>query len=36
VESTRSLGAGTIDPREARKLMGDVELSVVELPAEVS
>jgi 1-phosphofructokinase/tagatose 6-phosphate kinase len=35
VESTRSLGAGTIDPREARKLMGDVELSVVELPAEV-
>jgi 1-phosphofructokinase/tagatose 6-phosphate kinase len=35
VESTRSLGAGTIDPREARKLMGDVDLSVVE-PAEVS
>jgi 1-phosphofructokinase/tagatose 6-phosphate kinase len=35
VESTRSLGAGTIDAREARKLMGDVELSVVELPAEV-
>jgi 1-phosphofructokinase/tagatose 6-phosphate kinase len=34
-ESTRSLGAGTIDPREARKLMGEVELSVVELPAEV-
>jgi 1-phosphofructokinase/tagatose 6-phosphate kinase len=34
-ESTRSLGAGTIDPREARKLMGDVELSVLEMPAEV-
>ncbi len=34
-ESTRSLGAGTIDPREARKLMGDVELSLLELPAEV-
>jgi len=35
-ESTGRLGAGLIDPREARRLMGDVELSVVELPAEVS
>jgi 1-phosphofructokinase family hexose kinase len=34
-ESTARLGAGLIDPREARRLMGDVELSVVELPAEV-
>jgi 1-phosphofructokinase/tagatose 6-phosphate kinase len=34
-ESTARLGAGTIDPREARRLMGDVELSVLELPAEV-
>ena len=34
-ESTARLGAGMIDPREARRLMGDVELSVVELPAEV-
>src|SRR5271165_3270691 len=32
-ESTGRLGAGLIDPREARRLMGDVELSVVELPA---
>jgi len=35
-ESTARLGAGLIDPREARRLMGDVELSVVDLPAEVS
>jgi 1-phosphofructokinase family hexose kinase len=35
-ESTGRLGAGLIDPREARRLMGDVELSVVELPAEVT
>jgi 1-phosphofructokinase/tagatose 6-phosphate kinase len=35
-ESTARLGAGLIDPREARRLMGDVELSVVELPAEVT
>ena len=34
-ESTGRLGAGLIDPREARRLMGDVELAVVELPAEV-
>ena len=33
-ESTGRLGAGLIDPREARRLMGDVELSLVELPAE--
>jgi 1-phosphofructokinase/tagatose 6-phosphate kinase len=32
-ESTGRLGAGTIDPREARRLMGDVELEVVETPA---
>jgi 1-phosphofructokinase family hexose kinase len=35
-ESTARLGAGLIDPREARRLMGDVELSVIEFPAEVS
>jgi len=35
-ESTGRLGAGLIEPREARRLMGDVELSIVELPAEVS
>ena len=35
-ESTSRLGAGILDEREARRLMGDVELSVVELPAEVS
>jgi 1-phosphofructokinase family hexose kinase len=35
-ESTARLGAGLIDPREARRLMGDVELTVVELPAEVT
>ncbi|HEX3510884.1 MAG TPA: hexose kinase [Solirubrobacteraceae bacterium] len=35
-ESTGRLSAGAIDPREARRLMGDVDLSVVELPAEVS
>ncbi len=34
-ESTARFGAGLIDPREARRLMGDVELSLVELPAEV-
>jgi 1-phosphofructokinase family hexose kinase len=33
-ESTGRLGAGLIDPREARRLMGDVELSEVELPAQ--
>jgi 1-phosphofructokinase family hexose kinase len=35
-ESTARLGAGLIDPREARRLMGDVELSIVDLPAEVT
>ena len=34
-ESTARLGAGLIDPREARRLMGEVELSAIELPAEV-
>jgi 1-phosphofructokinase/tagatose 6-phosphate kinase len=34
-ESTARLGAGLIDAREARRLMGEVELSAVELPAEV-
>ena len=34
-ESTGRLGAGTIDPREARRVMGDVEMSVVDTPAEV-
>jgi len=35
-ESTARLGAGLIDPREARRLMGGVELSVVALPAQVT
>jgi 1-phosphofructokinase family hexose kinase len=35
-ESTGRLEAGLIDPREARRLMGDVELSSVETPAQVS
>ncbi len=35
-ESTGRFGAGLIDPREARRLMGDVELEDVEVPAEVS
>jgi len=34
-ESTARLEAGLIDPREARRLMGDVELSTIELPASV-
>ena len=35
-ESTGRFGAGAIDPREARRLMGDVEISSAEAPAEVS
>ncbi|HUB72881.1 MAG TPA: 1-phosphofructokinase family hexose kinase [Solirubrobacteraceae bacterium] len=35
-ESTGRLGAGLIDARETRRLMGSVELGVVELPAEVT
>jgi 1-phosphofructokinase/tagatose 6-phosphate kinase len=35
-ESTARLGAGLIDAREARRLMGGVELTVVDLPAEVA
>ena len=34
-ESTARLGAGLIDPREARRLIGEVELTEVELPAKV-
>lgn len=34
-ESTGRLGAALIEPREARRLMGDVELEAVELPASV-
>ncbi|HEY0517221.1 MAG TPA: hexose kinase [Solirubrobacteraceae bacterium] len=34
-ESTGSFGAGAIDPREARRLMGDVEITSAETPAEV-
>ncbi|HEY3865315.1 MAG TPA: 1-phosphofructokinase family hexose kinase [Solirubrobacteraceae bacterium] len=34
-ESTARLGAGLVDPREARRLMGDIELAAIELPAEV-
>jgi 1-phosphofructokinase family hexose kinase len=33
-ESTGRLGAGLIDPREVRRLAGDVQLAAVELPAE--
>lgn len=35
-ESTTRLGAGLIDPREARRLMGDVELTLLDQPAEVT
>jgi 1-phosphofructokinase family hexose kinase len=35
-ESTKRLGAGLIEPKEARRLMGDVEVGAVELPAHVS
>ena len=35
-ESTQQLGAGVIDPREADKLLGEVEVERLELPAEVS
>jgi len=35
-ESTGRFGAGLLDPREARRLMGDVELADVETTAEVS
>jgi 1-phosphofructokinase/tagatose 6-phosphate kinase len=35
-ESAGRFGAGLIDAKEARRLMGDVELSTVELPAEVA
>jgi 1-phosphofructokinase/tagatose 6-phosphate kinase len=34
-ESTGRLGAGLIDPKEARRLMGEVEVGEVALPAEV-
>jgi 1-phosphofructokinase/tagatose 6-phosphate kinase len=34
-ESAGRFGAGELDPREARRLMGDVEISIVETPAEV-
>ncbi len=34
-ESTGRLGAGLIDPKEARRMMGAVEVGEVELPAEV-
>jgi 1-phosphofructokinase family hexose kinase len=35
-ESTGRLGAGLIDPKESRRLMGVVDVGEVELPAEVS
>jgi 1-phosphofructokinase family hexose kinase len=35
-ESTGRLGAGLIDPLKARRLMGDVDLAVIDLPAEVT
>jgi 1-phosphofructokinase family hexose kinase len=34
-ESTGRFGAGLLEPKEARKLMGEVELTLVEHPAEV-
>jgi 1-phosphofructokinase len=34
-DSTGRLGAGLIDPREARRLMAEIELLDIELPAEV-
>jgi 1-phosphofructokinase/tagatose 6-phosphate kinase len=34
-ELAARMGAGLIDPREARRLMGDVEVTDIELPAEV-
>jgi 1-phosphofructokinase/tagatose 6-phosphate kinase len=34
-ESTRRLGAGLIDPREVQKLLGEVAVSRIELPAGV-
>ena len=34
-ESTNHLGAGRIDPREARRLMGEIELNGMELPEQV-
>jgi 1-phosphofructokinase/tagatose 6-phosphate kinase len=34
-ESTQHLGAGTIDPREAGRLLAEVEVSEARLPAEV-
>ena len=34
-ESTQQLGAGVIDPREAEKLLADIEVERLELPAEV-
>lgn len=35
-ESTGRLGAGLIDPREGRRLAAEVQLSSIELPAQVS
>jgi 1-phosphofructokinase/tagatose 6-phosphate kinase len=35
-ESTRRLGAGLIDPREVERLLGEVDVRAVQLPAEVS
>ena len=35
-ESTGRLGAGLIDPREARRLLSEIELEDIELPAEVT
>ena len=34
-ESTQRLGAGLIDPREVERLVGEIEVERVELPAEV-
>ena len=34
-ESTRRLGAGLVDPREVERLVGEVAVTEVELPANV-
>ncbi|HVE67649.1 MAG TPA: 1-phosphofructokinase family hexose kinase [Solirubrobacteraceae bacterium] len=35
-ESTQHLGAGLLDPREVERLIGEVEVTAIEVPAEVS
>ena len=35
-ESTQHLGAGVIDPREVERLIEEITVEAIELPAEVS